>query len=236
MSEQSLKSLRVLYVEDEPLIRESLERFLRKHVGKLYCANDGIEGCDLFTRHSPDIIITDARMPRMNGLDMVVKIRQQNAQVPVILTTAYSEEDMFSRVLDMGIDAYIIKPVDHTELLLRIGTLINQQATSSTPTTESSEDVLVVGSTQTAAQVLPEVFAFLQSRGKIAADITQQQAFSSREVLEQCIAAFDRLFQDGQILLLGADGMPVFDTVSPVAPCGQSVDQVVQQLRTRMAK
>jgi PAS domain S-box-containing protein len=110
-----LKDLRVLYVEDDDEIREQLAQFLRRRVGQLFTANNGREGLQAFFQHQPDVVVSDIRMPEMDGLEMVSQIKREQPGAPVIMTTAFNETDYFLRAIDLGVDKYVMKPVrtDH---------------------------------------------------------------------------------------------------------------------------
>jgi putative two-component system response regulator len=113
-----LKTLTVLYVEDEEEIRELLSRFLRRWVGTLNVAENGQQGLEAYRAQRPDVLVTDIRMPVMDGLDMAAAIRDEDGDVPIIVITAYSERDYFMRSIEIGVDKYVVKPVD-TDLLLK---------------------------------------------------------------------------------------------------------------------
>ena len=123
LNKEILKSAKVLYVEDEELIREEMEYFLNKYVKKLYTASNGQEGLELFRTINPDIIITDIQMPIMDGLEMLKQMDRKG--IPVIVTTAYSDIDFFLEAIELKVDKFIIKPVDLSELIDTIVTLIN---------------------------------------------------------------------------------------------------------------
>ncbi len=111
-----LSKLKILYVEDEDLIRESLAKFLSRRVDYVYTAKDGVEGVEAFNKHKPDIVITDIRMPNMDGLDMIERIKAIR-DVPVVITTGHNDEKFFLRAIDAGIDKYLIKPINNQVLL-----------------------------------------------------------------------------------------------------------------------
>ena len=83
----SLRGLSVLYVEDDEEIREQLARILRRRVGALYLAGNGLEGVEAYRRHRPDLVITDILMPLMDGLAMAAEIRRDSRTTPIIVTT-----------------------------------------------------------------------------------------------------------------------------------------------------
>ncbi len=113
-----LKRISVLLVEDEAPIRESLEFFLRRRVKALFSAANGNEGLELFRQHRPDIVLTDINMPVMNGLDMAGAIKAISPETPIVVITAYNDHEFFIRSIELGVDRYVLKPVE-TERLLK---------------------------------------------------------------------------------------------------------------------
>lgn len=107
-----LKSLRVLYVEDDEATRIQLAQFLQRRVGKLLVATDGGAGLDLFHQGHPDLVITDILMPVMDGLAMVQAIREQDKDIPIIVITAFSDDVFFLRSIELHIDRYVLKPTN----------------------------------------------------------------------------------------------------------------------------
>ena len=102
----------ILYVEDEPLTREVFARILTRKVRNLFQAENGEEGLELFKKHRPDIVISDVRMPLLDGIEMSRKIKSLDNSVKIILTTAHSDASVLLNSIDAGIDKYILKPVD----------------------------------------------------------------------------------------------------------------------------
>ncbi len=111
------KDLTILYVEDDKSTQEEISFFLEKSIKKLYIASNGKEGLELFEKHNIDMIITDIQMPVMNGLEMSEKILQINPNIPIIVTTAYSDGDFLMKAIEMGIDKYVVKPINMSEIL-----------------------------------------------------------------------------------------------------------------------
>lgn len=112
-----LKDLKILYVEDEPEIRESIHDFLRRRCANLVIGANGKEGLELYFEHRPDIVVTDINMPQMNGLEMARRIKEDNPQIQIIVTTAQSEEDIFIRSIEVGINFYVLKPLNRERLI-----------------------------------------------------------------------------------------------------------------------
>ncbi len=112
-----LKELVVLYVEDEIDVSEEIEDMLSLKVKKLYKAYNGQEGLNIYNKYSDiDVIITDIKMPIMDGIEMISKVRQSNETIPIIVTTAFNETSFLKKAIDMHVDKYIIKPIDMLQL------------------------------------------------------------------------------------------------------------------------
>ena len=111
-----LKTLTVLYVEDDLDTREQFSEFLRRPVGTLITATNGVEGLDAFKKHRPDIVVTDVLMPVMDGLTMAGEIRAIEPSVPIIVITAFEQTDYLMRAVNIGIDKYVTKPVNSFQM------------------------------------------------------------------------------------------------------------------------
>lgn len=107
----------LLYVEDDGLLRNVYKNILRAIVDEVYVASNGEEGLEAFQQYHPDIILTDVRMPVINGLDMIRKIRKMDADVRIIILSAFGESRYFLSAIEAGVKGYLLKPVD-TEVLI----------------------------------------------------------------------------------------------------------------------
>ena len=115
-----LKSLDVLYVEDDKDARELLAQFLEQRVGTLHVAANGREGLEMFNAHPSDVVITDIKMPVMDGLEMAAVIKNAAGKTPIIVVTAFNERDYFMRAIEIGVDHFVPKPVNTDALLQTI--------------------------------------------------------------------------------------------------------------------
>ncbi len=115
-----LRSLSVLYVEDDPETREELALMLAPWIGELHVAVDGQAGLDLFKEKRPDIVVTDIQMPRVSGLAMSGEIRRLAPEQPIIVVSAFNDADYLFRAIELGIDQYIPKPVNVERLLHKL--------------------------------------------------------------------------------------------------------------------
>lgn len=115
---KKFKSEKVLYVEDDEAIMHSFMRILNKLFGEVITATNGEEGLEAFKLNQDvSFVITDIKMPKMDGLDMCEEIKKINSDIPCILTTAHGEYDYFLRAEEIGIYRYIQKPLNINELL-----------------------------------------------------------------------------------------------------------------------
>ena len=106
----------VLYVEDETVVLFSVTEMLKRRVENVLSAIDGEEGFDLFKKHSPDIVVTDINMPRMNGLQMARKIKQHDPNIHIYLLSAFPQPDYLLEAIDIGVKGFLKKPLDKTKL------------------------------------------------------------------------------------------------------------------------
>ena len=111
--------MRIVVVEDEAPIREGMAKLLSKInpeyelVGK---AADGEAGYQLIRELNPDLVIMDIRMPKMDGIAMIKKLREENIKCKVIILSAYSEFQYAQKAIELKADSYLLKPIKIPEL------------------------------------------------------------------------------------------------------------------------
>lgn len=120
---QYLNDISMLYVEDDELVRSAYKRTLSRLSKKLFVAKDGVEGIELYKKYKPDIIISDIRMPRKNGIEMAREIREINPEQVILFTTAHTESGYTLEALNMQVDGYLTKPVDKNVLKQKLSLL-----------------------------------------------------------------------------------------------------------------
>jgi DNA-binding NarL/FixJ family response regulator len=111
-----LKGLTVLYVEDEPETLAQATRFIGRRVGRVLPAANGEEGLAAFRFHRPQMVVTDIRMPGMDGLAMAQTIRELDPSVAVIIITAFEQTEYLEQAIRAGVDQYVVKPVQAERL------------------------------------------------------------------------------------------------------------------------
>jgi two-component system sporulation sensor kinase A len=108
----SSNEISILFVEDDEVVRSEISEFLQSNIFKnVYVAKNGQEGLLKYKEHMPDIILTDLTMPIMSGLEMSKEIKLINEGTPILLITSHFEKEITEAAVDIGIDAYLFKPL-----------------------------------------------------------------------------------------------------------------------------
>jgi len=119
----------LLLVDDEPLVRRGITTLVDLHalnIGQVYEADNGQDALALFEAHSPDLILLDINMPRMNGLELAQAIRSLNPEVPIAIITGYDYFDYAVKALKIGVEDYILKPVSRKDVAEVLTKLIDR--------------------------------------------------------------------------------------------------------------
>jgi len=115
--QKKFKNLTLLYVEDEPLIRQNAVEYLSRICNNVLEAKDGMEALDIYRERQPDIIISDIKMPKINGLEMAEEIRRTDKSTPIIIATAHTETHYLLKAVELQLIKYIIKPITSLKLI-----------------------------------------------------------------------------------------------------------------------
>ena len=110
--QEILDTLTILVVEDNDGIREELVFNIGYWFKNVLEARDGLEGLEQFQNNQVDIILSDIKMPKMTGLEMVERIREIDKEIPIIFQTAFSDSDFLLKAINMSVQGYVIKPIN----------------------------------------------------------------------------------------------------------------------------
>lgn len=114
------KNIKILYVEDDMEIAKQLGIFLRKFIKNLDITHNGEDALNLYFAKKHDIVITDLKLPKLNGIAMIEKIRAINKKTIFIVTSAYASSQYLIKLIDMGIASFAPKPFNMKKLLFAI--------------------------------------------------------------------------------------------------------------------
>ena len=116
---------RILVVEDEPMVGEVVERYLRRDGHDVRIARDGRSALEEFQRFQPDLVVLDVMLPEVDGMEVCRRIRSRG-QTPVIMLTARGEELDKLLGLELGADDYVTKPFSPRELAARVKAVLRR--------------------------------------------------------------------------------------------------------------
>ncbi|GHO52036.1 acetoacetate metabolism regulatory protein AtoC [Ktedonobacter sp. SOSP1-85] len=123
-------SLGILIVDDEPHLPHQLARYLRKRGYDVYTASDGEAGLRELQKNTIDLVLLDLRLPKLSGLEVLRRIREHEAELPVVILTAYGDVQTAVEAMKLGASDYILKGFDLEELLLVVKRALDTSAMS----------------------------------------------------------------------------------------------------------
>lgn len=115
----------VLVVDDEPIVREVLSRYLERGGYEVGTAADGNAALDQFSACEPDLVLLDLMLPGIDGIEVFKRIRRRSS-TPVIMLTARGEETDRIAGLELGADDYVVKPFSPREVIARVGAVLRR--------------------------------------------------------------------------------------------------------------
>lgn len=120
----------VLIVEDEADVQRYLVKILSRFFESVDSADDGLEAIQKYKEQKYDIVITDIKMPRMDGLELISEIRKIDVNQPIIVSSAHNESDILVELLNDGVSGFILKPIMMPKVvqsLLRVCTILHEK-------------------------------------------------------------------------------------------------------------
>lgn len=117
-----LKELRVLYMEDQEELRNTVVNVLKNIFNDIVVAVDGKNGVELYNKYNDsgkhiDIILSDINMPNLNGIEACKSIVKINSDIPIVLLTGHNDSNYLLEAINLGISQYILKPIESFNLI-----------------------------------------------------------------------------------------------------------------------
>ena len=168
-AEGDRESQRILIVDDEPAVREALQRSLAFEGYDTAVAVDGADALEKATGYGPDLVVLDIQMPRMDGLTAARRMRGAGATTPILMLTA--RDTVGDRVtgLDAGADDYLVKPFELDELFARIRALLRRSSYAATALGAAEDEAL------TFADLRMDLATREVTRGERAVELTRTE-------------------------------------------------------------
>lgn len=177
--------IRILVIEDEPLVREAFVTILRRENYYVIDAEDGAAGVQLALEQQPDLIVCDVNMPEMDGFQVLSTLRQNAATrlTPFIFLTAISDRPFLRHAMELGADDYVTKPVTAPELLAAVKARVDKLAIMQ----QTADDELKIAQKQLAQMVAHELRTPLVSVVMVQELMARQIGQLSREELQELL-------------------------------------------------
>jgi DNA-binding response OmpR family regulator len=128
-----LKSLNILYLEDEENIRKNITRTLQLICHKVYDCGDATAALEVYKNEKIDIILSDISMPKLNGIEFSKIIRKDNKKIPIILLTAHTDTDYLIEATKLKLVDYLTKPLNFTKLKQALNNAIDEIVENNPP-------------------------------------------------------------------------------------------------------
>lgn len=106
----------ILFIEDEDDIRKNYVEYLKRYYENVYEAANGEIAYEIYSIRKPDILIVDINIPKINGIDLLKKIRENDHYAKVIMLTAHSDNEHLLKAIELKLTKYLIKPISRLEL------------------------------------------------------------------------------------------------------------------------
>ncbi|BAK73599.1 MAG: response regulator transcription factor [Arcobacter sp.] len=113
---ENIYPYKILFVEDEKAIRENYVTYLKMFFSEVFEAEDGEKAYELYKSKKPDIMIVDINIPKMNGLELLEKIRENDYSTKAIMLTAHSDKSFLLKAVTLKLTKYLVKPISRKEI------------------------------------------------------------------------------------------------------------------------
>lgn len=183
------KKYSVLYVDDDKPYRELMKDILDMFFDTVIIAENGAEALKLYKEFTPNIVITDIVMPKLNGLQLIEEIQKINSEVGFIILTGFIENVHLLKALELGVDKYLIKPIDKEKFFARLyETIFDLEFINRFDMMQEEMELLNL------ALELSPVFTLLETDGKIRYINNSFLDFLGYKSMEACIKVNENFY------------------------------------------
>jgi DNA-binding response OmpR family regulator len=123
---QSVYPYKILFVEDEKAIRENYITYLKTFFAEVFEAEDGVKAYELYKLKKPDIMIVDINIPKLNGLELLERVRENDYTTKAIMLTAHTDKSFLLKATTLKLTKYLVKPVSRKDLNEALESTINE--------------------------------------------------------------------------------------------------------------
>ncbi len=185
-----MKTQKILIVDDELSVRELLSEMITYTCGyPTDCAVDGLDGLDKIQHNEYELVFTDMKMPRLNGLDFLKKVKMQKPYLPVVLITAYSNIDLAVKAMKEGASDFVTKPFKPQELKLIIDKLLSEKMFLSEIAEDCDCNMVMEKLNSNLYQKLREISTLYFASAEL------DEIFDNKELFEKTVDIAERLFK-----------------------------------------
>ena len=215
------KDIKLLYVEDNEQAREVSCRLLREMFPQMSVAIDGKDALEKYKECKADLLITDIEMPELNGFEVIKKLREEDKELAVLITSAYDDSHYMSEAIACGVDGYIIKPFifeQFLELVLKtIRNIVMKRENRLYKESLEEQVALEIAKRKDKEQLLIQ-----QTKMAAVGDMIDAIAHQWKQPLHAISMYMDMLHQDA----VSEDGLSVIE----VKNCQEDIDKQVEHL------
>ena len=114
---RNISNLTIVYIEDDINIRSYICEFLKRYCKNIYEASSAEEGLELYEKYKPEILLVDINLPKMSGIEFITKIRQNDKNTRIIISTAYTNKEFTIQAIELYLTRYLVKPITSQDLV-----------------------------------------------------------------------------------------------------------------------